>query len=166
MARRNIWVTNERMSEEVKKCRFHRFSVSGERCVKAVGGDIFLSGQATSRLLGHDRLDICLKTEKPVAVDSLDHIHPWGAKQDNGKNLGFNNRLCRWVPIESLGVLDIGCSGGGVVKSLYNMGILAVGVEGSDYSKSRARAEWGTIPIAYLLWMQRLRPIFIRRGWA
>jgi SAM-dependent methyltransferase len=43
-------------------------------------------------------------------------------------------------------LLDIGCSGGGLVKSVLDGGGFAVGVEGSDYSLKRKRAEWATIP--------------------
>jgi SAM-dependent methyltransferase len=83
---------------------------------------------------------------KLVAYESLDHIHPWGTKQDNSKNLEFNNALYELIPIQELSVLDIGCSGGGFVKTLLDAGVLAAGIEGSDYSKIRRRAEWATIP--------------------
>ncbi|MTA26561.1 MAG: methyltransferase domain-containing protein [Actinobacteria bacterium] len=83
---------------------------------------------------------------KKIAQESLDHTHPWGTKQDNSKNLKFNNALYELFPIQELSVLDIGCSGGGFVKTLLDAGVLAAGIEGSDYSKIRARAEWGTIP--------------------
>jgi 2-polyprenyl-3-methyl-5-hydroxy-6-metoxy-1,4-benzoquinol methylase len=103
-------------------------------------------GATIRRLLGHEALTIRLITDKPIAVNSLDHIHPWGTKQDNSKNLNFNLRLFEWIPLESLRVLDIGCSGGGFVKTIHDAGALAIGIEGSDYSKVRARAEWATIP--------------------
>lgn len=83
---------------------------------------------------------------KIVAYESLDHIHPWGTKQDNSKNLKFNNALFELFSLYGLKVLDIGCSGGGFVKTLLDAGVLAVGIEGSDYSKVRGRAEWATIP--------------------
>jgi predicted TPR repeat methyltransferase len=45
-----------------------------------------------------------------------------------------------------LRILDLGCSGGGFVKDCLDDGCLAVGLEGSNYSKNLRRAEWRTIP--------------------
>lgn len=89
---------------------------------------------------------IKMKTEKPVAFDSPDHIQPWGTANDNSTNAAFNQKLFWWLPKKEVSLLDIGCSGGGFVKSLIDAGCLAVGVEGSDYSKKTKRAEWATIP--------------------
>lgn len=104
------------------------------------------TGKTVRELLDHEALVITVHSQKPVAVDSLDHIHPWGTKQDNSKNLKFNLKILEWLPLSKLKVLDLGCSGGGFVRTMYDSGALAVGIEGSDYSKIRARAEWGTIP--------------------
>ena len=89
---------------------------------------------------------IHIVTNKPVAFDSPDHIQPWGTIRDNNRNWAFNRRLFLWIPASELRVLDLGCSGGGFVKSIHDQGGFAVGVEGSDYSKIRKRAEWATIP--------------------
>ena len=91
-------------------------------------------------------ISLTFEAERLVAYESLDHIHPWGTRQDNSKNLRFNNALYELFPIDEISVLDIGCSGGGFVKTLLDAGVLAVGIEGSDYSKIRGRAEWATIP--------------------
>jgi len=40
----------------------------------------------------------------------------------------------------------LGCSGGRQVRDVIMKGYLGIGIEGSDYSKSRLRAEWATIP--------------------
>lgn len=85
-------------------------------------------------------------TNKPVAFDSPDFIQPWGTARDNSVNLAFNRKLLWWTPVSRLRVLDLGCAGGGFVKSILNQGGFAVGVDGSDYSKLRKRAEWATIP--------------------
>lgn len=87
-------------------------------------------------------------TSKPVAVDSPDHLHPLGTRQDNSKHHGFNLRLRGLFGAvrSKLSVLDLGCAGGGMVASFLEEGDFAVGIEGSDYSKARARAEWGTYP--------------------
>lgn len=103
-------------------------------------------GNSHKRLLKHIDKKISVITEKPVAYDSPDHIEPWGTKQDNSINLNFNYKLAKWIPIEDLTVLDLGCAGGGFVKSIIDLGYFAVGIEGSDYSKIKGRAEWSTIP--------------------
>jgi len=87
-------------------------------------------------------------TEHPVAYDSPDHLQPWGTRRDNSQNRRFNTKLSllfheKESPVR---VLDMGCSGGGFVKSCIDDGFFAVGLEGSDYSKRHRRAEWGTIP--------------------
>jgi cyclopropane fatty-acyl-phospholipid synthase-like methyltransferase len=89
---------------------------------------------------------ITIETEKAVAFDSPDHIQPHGTKQDNTTNLLFNEKLRQWLSPDKMHVLDIGCSGGGFVKSILDNGGFAVGLEGSDYSKKQKRAEWATIP--------------------
>ena len=93
-------------------------------------------------------LRVILKAEREVAVKSPDHILPWGTKRDNSRNPRFNDKLYRLFPRyeQMLKVLDLGCSGGGFVKSCFDEGCLAVGLEGSDFSKKFRRAEWRTIP--------------------
>jgi 2-polyprenyl-3-methyl-5-hydroxy-6-metoxy-1,4-benzoquinol methylase len=91
-----------------------------------------------------------VKAERTVAYDSPDHLVPHGTKRDNSRNPWFNIRLYRLYNVakenRTLKVLDIGCSGGGFVRDLLNDGHLAVGLEGSDYSKKMRRAEWALIP--------------------
>lgn len=87
-----------------------------------------------------------LDSAKPVALDSPDHQVPTGTRQDNSFNLVFNRKLEALFRSRTLAVLDLGCSGGGFVKSCLDAGHLAAGLEGSDYSKKLRRAEWATIP--------------------
>jgi tetratricopeptide (TPR) repeat protein/glycosyltransferase involved in cell wall biosynthesis len=87
-----------------------------------------------------------LRTAKPVALDSPDHQVPTGTRQDNSFNLVFNRKLEALFQGRTLVVLDLGCSGGGFVKSCLDGGHLAAGLEGSDYSRKLRRAEWATIP--------------------
>lgn len=101
---------------------------------------------ALRRMKGIEDVILTVKTDKPVAYDSPDHTTPWGTKQDNHTDWKFCLKMADWIPLERLSVLDLGCSGGGFVKTIWDMGGLAVGIEGSDYSKLRGRAEWGTIP--------------------
>ena len=89
---------------------------------------------------------ITVKTEYPVALTSPDHLHPHGTKRDNTVNLKFNAKLLKVVKSRPVRVLDLGCAGGGFVKSMLDMGHFAVGVEGSDYCKFHRSKEWGNIP--------------------
>jgi cyclopropane fatty-acyl-phospholipid synthase-like methyltransferase len=83
-------------------------------------------------------------TDHPLADWSPDHIHPKGTATDSTTHPGFNDKLFRMIPNVSL--LDLGCAGGGLVKTILDDGGFAIGIDGSDYSKKIYRAEWGTIP--------------------
>jgi hypothetical protein len=89
---------------------------------------------------------ISIDTRKPIAYDSPDHLQPHGTAANNTTNPRFNQKLFRLIPAPRVRLLDIGCSGGGLVKSILDDGGFAVGVEGSDYSLKHKRAEWATIP--------------------
>lgn len=93
-----------------------------------------------------DDFQIQLETKHPVAYESLDHQKPWGTKQDNHTNKKFVTLMADWVRRGSPGVtpgyLDLGCSGGQLVKDFRDLGWLAVGLEGSDYSLKHGRANW------------------------
>src|SRR4051794_1825047 len=89
---------------------------------------------------------ITIETQKPVAYDSPDHIQPVGTALDNSTSRRFNRKLFDYIPPREVRLLDIGCSGGGQVKSILDDGGFAVGIEGSDYSRKKKRAEWATIP--------------------
>lgn len=83
-------------------------------------------------------------TDYPLADWSPDHIHPKGTATDSTRHQGFNRKLLEMTPGARL--LDLGCAGGGLVKSILEDGGFAIGIDGSDYSKKRYRAEWGVIP--------------------
>jgi SAM-dependent methyltransferase len=89
-----------------------------------------------------------VKAERSVAVDSPDHIFLWGTRRDNSRNRRFNQKLYSLFNFDydPLWILDMGCSGGGFVKDCLDDGCLAMGLEGSDYSKRMGRAEWRLIP--------------------
>jgi hypothetical protein len=89
---------------------------------------------------------VILQTEHPGVVDSVDHIHPLGTKQDHFPSNAFTKKLSDLYAGQSLAVMDLGCAGGGFVKNINDAGHLGVGLEGSDYSLRRKRAEWATIP--------------------
>ncbi len=87
-----------------------------------------------------------LITGHPVALDSPDHIQPRSTARDNSVNRAFNRKLYALFPGQKIAVLDFGCAGGGMVKSLLDDGHVAIGLEGSDYNLVHQRAEWATIP--------------------
>jgi SAM-dependent methyltransferase len=95
-------------------------------------------------------LRFVVKAERSVAVDSPDHISPWGTRRDNSRSRRFNQKLYSLfnsdINPNPFWILDMGCSGGGFVKDCLDDGCLAMGLEGSDYSKRLGRAEWRTIP--------------------
>lgn len=92
-------------------------------------------------------LKLSVKTEREIAYESPDHLVPWGTRRDNHTNRRFNVKLYKLYPQGyNVRVLDMGCSGGAFVKDCLDDGMLAVGLEGSDYSKRLRRAEWRTIP--------------------
>ncbi len=89
---------------------------------------------------------IIVKCTASVAVDSQDHKTPLGARRDNSTNPLFNGKLYNLYADNEIKVLDLGCSGGAFVKELIDDGHVAVGIEGSDYSKKMRRAAWRDIP--------------------
>jgi SAM-dependent methyltransferase len=88
-----------------------------------------------------------LKADCPVAVDSADHRWPRGTILNSSVSRRFNLRLYDFFGRKSdLRTLDVGCAGGGFVKSLLEDGYDAVGIEGSNVSQRLRSGEWDTIP--------------------
>jgi 2-polyprenyl-3-methyl-5-hydroxy-6-metoxy-1,4-benzoquinol methylase len=89
--------------------------------------------------------ELYLKTDFLVAYESLDHLFPLGTMQDNTRSYPFYKK-CKSLYEDKLSYLDLGCSGGGSVFDFSLHGHTSIGLEGSDYSKKRGRANWRTIP--------------------
>jgi 2-polyprenyl-3-methyl-5-hydroxy-6-metoxy-1,4-benzoquinol methylase len=87
-------------------------------------------------------MEFYLKTDYPVARDSLDYIYPQGAAVDNNKKPEFMEELKKYPG----SVLDLGCAGGGFIEDCINEGRPAVGLEGCDYDKKYNKFAWATIP--------------------
>jgi SAM-dependent methyltransferase len=82
-----------------------------------------------------------------VAIASNDTKFPRGCKNDNSIAPRFNHKLYRFLSAyPRIRVLDLGCAGGGFVRSLIDDGHFAVGLEGSDYPLQNQTGEWATIP--------------------
>jgi 2-polyprenyl-3-methyl-5-hydroxy-6-metoxy-1,4-benzoquinol methylase len=88
-----------------------------------------------------------VRTKYPIAYDSIDHISPRGAAFDNTTHRPFNEALHRHFGNKKITALDLGCAGGGFVRSLIEDGHTAIGLEGSDYSKKNQLGEWKTCPL-------------------
>lgn len=89
---------------------------------------------------------ITVKTKHPVAFESPDHLIPWGTKNDNSTNKKFVLHMDKLIgectSRRPKGLLDLGCSGGQLVKDFRDIGWISVGLEGSDYSLKHGRAHW------------------------
>jgi len=83
-----------------------------------------------------------VKTDHPVALDSNDHLNPWGTQYDNTRSPRFVMACERHFPGQKLKYMDLGCSGGGLILDFLLRGHQAVGLEGSDFSLLTRRAEW------------------------
>jgi len=92
-------------------------------------------------LLAEDAPAFVVTTAKPVADDSVDHRFPHGTASDNTRWPRFV-AACERLFGPRLRFLDLGCAGGGLVLDFVLRGHDAMGLEGSDYSLVRQRAEW------------------------
>ncbi len=88
------------------------------------------------------RAPMVFEAEKPVAIDTDDHVFPWGSGQDNTRSPRFVAACERHFPGRRLHYMDLGCSGGGLVLDFLLRGHAAWGVEGSDGPMRAQRAEW------------------------
>lgn len=102
-------------------------------------------------------------TEAPIAATSLDHQQPLGTALDNSVNRVWNRALYDLIPTPDVRLLDLGCAGGGLVRSILEDGGFAVGIEGSDFNRERGRGEWTTIP-GYLATADITEPFAVRNG--
>lgn len=79
-------------------------------------------------------------TNHPIALGSLDHIHPLGTKQDNHTSAAFIMNL--EAIFGRFNLLDLGCAGGALVRDCILQEHGAVGIEGSDWSIKHERPHW------------------------
>lgn len=93
---------------------------------------------------------IHVETKHPIAESSPDHQMPWGTIRDCSTNRFFNEKLNNLYKNKFIKILDLGCSGGGFVKSCLDDGHLAIGIEGSDISQKTKRAHWANLSNLFL----------------
>ena len=83
-------------------------------------------------------------TNHPVAYESPDHLHPHGTANDNSTNKNFVKEIKEYFNNKPFNFLDLGCSGGQLVVDISKLDpdVVAVGLEGSDYSVKHNRGHW------------------------
>jgi len=72
-------------------------------------------------------------TDKPIAVDSLDHINPFGCVRDNNSSFQYILNVKSYFNNKQIKVLDLGCAGGQIVIDHMLIGDFSVGLEGSTH---------------------------------
>jgi len=86
---------------------------------------------------------IKIKTNKPVAIDSPDHLNPAGCSNDNNSNLSYIQQIKSHFNNKKLNVLDLGCAGGQIIVDHLNIDDVAVGLEGSSHAlNGSGRSNW------------------------
>jgi SAM-dependent methyltransferase len=92
---------------------------------------------------------LSIETAYPVAFESPDHVAPKGTALNNSTNKKFVLRMDELLyPTRADGpvhFLDLGCAGGQLVKDFLRLHWLAAGLEGSDFSLKKRRANWRTL---------------------
>ena len=81
-------------------------------------------------------------TRYPLAISSPDHLFPWGTMRDNSTNPLFIKEVVERFENKKINFLDLGCSGGKLVRDFIPYCYYSVGLEGSNYSIIHQRAEW------------------------
>src|SRR3954470_10044496 len=106
---------------------------------------VFLAPLIRSRLRPPEE-GVQVVTKHPVAFESPDHVAPYGTKYNNSTNRKFVLLLNKIVRQQNRqgppSFMDLGCSGGQLVKDFKDLRWVAVGLEGSDYSLKTRRANW------------------------
>jgi 2-polyprenyl-3-methyl-5-hydroxy-6-metoxy-1,4-benzoquinol methylase len=107
-----------------------------------------------------------VETKHSVAFESPDHIVPFGTAANNSTNKKFilhmDQKLRRERQETTLRCLDLGCSGGQMVKDFLDLGWIAAGLEGSDYSLKRRRANWAKLASTNLFTCDITKPFQMR----
>ena len=87
--------------------------------------------------------NMMMQTEYTVAHDSADHLHPWGAANDNTSCPAFLKACERIWRHRPLRYLDLGCSGGQLVREFIEAGHLGFGIDGAT---AAMRDNWRLYP--------------------
>lgn len=105
---------------------------------------------------------ITVDTNHPIAYQSDDYMYPWGTRTSNANDGYFRAKLLRLFDEKiDWSLLDLGCSGGALVESFHEIGIAAVGIEGSDYSFNNSRGSWPKLGFKRLFTADICKPFTI-----
>lgn len=126
--------------------------------IDMVQRDILLALERKGSFLPAQKAEVV--TQYPVAVKSNDHLYPRGTGHDNTRAPHFIAK-CEKILGQNLKIMDLGCSGGGIVLDSILKGHFAVGLEGSDYSQKAQRAEWRLLK-DYLFTCDITKPFQVR----
>jgi len=127
---------------------------------------IFKAPRLRARLRPVPAAKLEVMTDHPVAFASPDHIVPHGTKYNNSTNRKFVLFMNDYVRSRFSGeypcFMDLGCSGGQLVKDFKDLHWIAVGLEGSDYSLKHRRANWRTLANQNLFTCDIAKPFRVR----
>src|ERR1043165_7478932 len=104
--------------------------------------------------------NVRVDTDYPVALASDDHKFPRGAAFDDTRYPRFCLKAEKILG-NTIKLLDIGCSGGGVVFDFLKRGHFAIGLEGSDFCLLNQRGHWSIIP-EHLFTCDATKPYVVR----
>ncbi len=89
---------------------------------------------------------LSIEAESEIAYESPDHLIPEGTRQDSSRSKRYQMKLFHLMRNSNFdSIMDLGCAGGGYISDFHDLGFIAVGIEGSDFSKKRRRAEWSRL---------------------
>lgn len=104
-----------------------------------------------------------IKTNYPIATDSLDHLYPEGVYHDNNVSIPFVQELenlCSFiknVPDFKMNFLDLGCAGGALSVTMHERGHKSIGIDGSDGCiniSPEIFKHFGKLPLGYDNWVK------------
>ena len=76
---------------------------------------------------------ITVKTDFPIAIDSVDHKYPEGVFWDNNIDMNFVIDVENFFNDEKINFADLGCAGGQLSVTMSERGHKSIGLEGSSH---------------------------------
>jgi 2-polyprenyl-3-methyl-5-hydroxy-6-metoxy-1,4-benzoquinol methylase len=103
-----------------------------------------------------------VKTQHPIAVDSLDHKYPEGVYFDNNVSTRFVEELEAYFGNRKINFLDLGCAGGALAIFMHERGHKSIGIDGSDGClnvKQEVINQYGGIPYGHYNWVKYVNEV-------
>ena len=85
-----------------------------------------------------------------MTVETTDHQLPRGPIRDSITHPDFKRALRKLLCGTKFRLLDLGCSGGGLIRSFLQEGVEFIGIEGSDHPRRMGLGEWNRCPLLLL----------------